>query len=279
MQKESLIKTTLQHGISAASINDSLSTARAKEPLPTLQTYCKSKTFIAHSGVNPLAGAASALFSLVHRLRTLESPSDIPALHQGLVHEIKAFECAAQTRGYRGDEILIARYFLCATFDEVIQTTSWGKACEWQIHHSILNVFQGEPWGGDRFFLILQKLQQEMSTHRDLLEFAYLCLSLGFQGRYRHSPEERDDLDRLVDDLYQALREQKEKEPVKKHHGVKPFRKFPPLMSKPLPLWLIGTLTFAVLATFYLGFNYVLDLTANPINMDLVKITTHHDPI
>jgi type IV/VI secretion system ImpK/VasF family protein len=277
MQKESLIKTTVKNELPYASTNDPISPTRAKEPLPTLQTYCKSKTFIANSGVNPLAAAASALFSLIHKLRRLETCQDLEKTQSLLIHEIKAFECAAQTRGYRADEILIARYLLCATLDEIIHTTTWGKACDWQLQYGLLPVFQGESWGGERFFLILKKLQENSELHHDLLEFAYLCLSLGFQGRYRHLTHGRDDLDQVLDELYHGIRYQQEEDAKKLNNPIKPFKKLPKLMTKPIPLWLIGTLTLTLLTTLYLGLNYVLTLTANPVYKDLSTIMKHHD--
>lgn len=279
MHRESLIKSSSQVEPRHHSSNDPISPARAKEPLPTIQTYCKSKTFIANSGVNPLVAAASALFALVQKLRKTDQSPDIEKTFQALSHEIKAFECAAQTRGYKADEILIARYILCATLDEMIQTTSWGKIHEWQHDHSLLFTFQGESWGGERFFLILEKLRETPDIHIDLLEFAYICLSLGFQGRYRQLNNGRDDLDQVVDELYHDIRNHREPNYTRHNNPKKLFRKLPKMIAKPISLWLIGAMTVVLLATIYLGFNYVLKLSAAPVYQDLATISKTHDTI
>jgi type IV/VI secretion system ImpK/VasF family protein len=277
MQKESLIKTSTKGERVQLPTNDPISPARAKEPLPTLQTYCKSKTFIANSGINPLVAAASALFSLIHKLRKLKQAPPLENTQAALIHEIKAFECAAQTRGYRADEILVARYILCTTLDEIIHTTEWGKLHNWQNQYSLLQTFQGESWGGERFFLILEKLRDNTQLHRDLLEFAYLCLSLGFQGRYRHLTHGRDDLDQVMDELFHDIRREREETYTKLNNPIKLFKKLPRLMSKPIPVWLIAAFTMALLATVYLGFNYVLKINALPVYKDLSTIMNHHD--
>lgn len=277
MQKESLIKSSVQGELTKASINDPISPTRAKEPLPTIQTYIKSKTFIANSGINPLVAAASALFSLVNKLRKLTICPDIMKTRSALIHEIKAFECAAQTRSYRANEILIARYIICTTLDEIIHGTQWGKAHDWHGQYSLLQTFQGESWGGERFFLILEKLRENTDLHVDLLEFAYVCLSLGFQGRYRHLTQGKEDLDLVMDELFHDIRDQRETQYQKHNHPVKIFRKLPKIMGKPLSLWLIIALTFGLLGTTYLGFNYILKLNATPIYKDLTTITKQQD--
>ncbi len=277
MQKESLIKSSVKGELTKASINDPISPTRAKEPLPTIQTYIKSKTFIANSGINPLVAAASALFSLVYKLRKLNTCPDIVKTKAALVHEIKAFECAAQTRSYRSNEILIARYIICATLDEIIHSTGWGKAHDWHGQYSLLHTFQGESWGGERFFLILEKLRENTDLHVDLLEFAYVCLSLGFQGRYRHLNQGKEDLDQVMDELFHDIRDQRETQYTKHNNPNKKFRNLPKIMGKPVPLWLITALTIALLGTTYLGFNTVLKLNATPIYKDLTTITKQHN--
>ncbi len=58
---------------------------------------------------------------------------------------------------------------------------------------------------GDRFFDVLAGMQKDPGRWKDALEVTYLCLSLGFQGRYRLSPRGASELDRIREGLYQLL--------------------------------------------------------------------------
>jgi type VI secretion system protein ImpK len=54
--------------------------------------------------------------------------------------------------------------------------------------------FHRETVGGDRFYDLLSRLEQDPGGNIDLLEFMYMCLSLGFEGTAarrsggRHTP-------------------------------------------------------------------------------------------
>ena len=63
---------------------------------------------------------------------------------------------------------------------------------------------------GERFFDLLGQLRQNPGTFLPVLELMYLCLSLGFQGRYRLSPRGPGELDRLREDLYAIIVRQRQ---------------------------------------------------------------------
>ncbi|WP_235378984.1 type IVB secretion system protein IcmH/DotU [Candidatus Coxiella mudrowiae] len=60
----------------------------------------------------------------------------------------------------------------------------------------LLKTFQGEMWDGERFFVILKRSAEELALHLDLLELGYLCLSLGYQGKYDEKPDGCGDFSR-----------------------------------------------------------------------------------
>ncbi|MAZ40427.1 MAG: hypothetical protein CMF49_09950 [Legionellales bacterium] len=204
MQKESLIKKvaiTPQPELgSASNLSSSI-----REPLPTIQTYCQSKTFIAAHGINNLVASASGLFSLLSKLRELFSYENITQLKQDLIHEIKAFECAALNHGYAEQQILIARYAICATLDDAILHTSWGAKSNWQ-EDTLLYIFHGEMWGGERLFTLLEHLKSNSEEHIALLEFIYTCMSLGFEGKYRVNAQDKDSFYAILDTTYRLIK-------------------------------------------------------------------------
>jgi type VI secretion system protein ImpK len=58
---------------------------------------------------------------------------------------------------------------------------------------------------GERFFDRLEHLKREPGRYHDLLELMYLCMALGFEGRYRVVRNARPTLAERREDLYRLL--------------------------------------------------------------------------
>ncbi|MBY0545159.1 MAG: type IVB secretion system protein IcmH/DotU [Gammaproteobacteria bacterium] len=237
-----------------------------------IQTYCPSKTFIARSGVNPLVACASALFSLIAKLRHTEDYADISQLRADLIHEIKAFECAAVGRHYNAEQIVMARYVICATLDECIVQTQWGRAGDWH-RLSLVNAFEEDETTGERVFALLDRLRSKIKHSIDLIEFFYLCLSLGFEGKYRFIDNGHQSLDLLLDELYRLIRSERGDLrgalTLVKSNSVTPLTK--KTFEFPLKRLLIGT--GSILAVIYLSFVMMLHIEIQPVYQLLSAMT------
>lgn len=64
-------------------------------------------------------------------------------------------------------------------------------------------------------FILLERLIREPVRYRDLLEFLYLCFSLGFRGRYKVAMQQQDEFERIYQRLHHVLH---------KLRGDAPFR-------------------------------------------------------
>lgn len=134
-------------------------------------------------GLNPLVRAANPLLDLAVPLRYRASYPDVEALRLQLTNAIKQFETDAKGSHVALDIIAAARYALCTLLDEMISSTPWGGNGVWACN-SLLVAFHNEGSGGEKFFLILQRLAQDPDRNLDVLELMYLCLALGLEGRY-----------------------------------------------------------------------------------------------
>ena len=63
--------------------------------------------------------------------------------------------------------------------------------------------------GGERFFEILEQMQQDLGHHAEVVELMYLCTSLGFEGRYRVMPRGVAALTELRDGVYRTIRKRR----------------------------------------------------------------------
>ncbi len=217
------------------------------------------------AGLNPLESAASPLLVLLARLKNTSSHSDPAGLRNQLIEEIKNFDSHARELGVTDPTLLkAARYVLCTALDDAVLNTPWGSASIWQ-QQSLLITFHKEAWGGEKFFQLLESLLKDPGRNLDLLELMYLCLSLGFQGRYRVLKDGRNQLEEVRDHLYHTIRTQRgdfERELSPHWRGVVDRRN--PLLRY-VPLWVIAALAGALLVGIYLFFSLRLSDASDPV--------------
>lgn len=153
---------------------------------------------------NRLIDAATPLFGLSLRVRSLTECYNIEAVYKQTVDEIKAIEIELTERGYEHAILMAYRYILCAFLDEAVMGTSWGSACVWA-EHSMLSRFHNETWGGEKVYSILARLEGEAEKYQELLEFIHACLLLGFEGKYRVIENGHNERERVISHLRQTL--------------------------------------------------------------------------
>ena len=154
--------------------------------------------------INPMIDAATPLLGLVQRVRQLSRYERVNELYQRVETEILAIEPELMAQGYEHGVVLSFRYILCSFIDEAVMSRDWGSQSEWS-QHSLLARFHNETWGGEKVFVLLALLQEEPVRYRDILEFIYLCLCLGFEGRYKVMSQGRDEFERMVRQLHKLL--------------------------------------------------------------------------
>ena len=90
--------------------------------------------------------------------------------------------------GVVAEDAIVARYVLCTFVDSAVLNTPWGAQGDWA-GQSLLVIFHKEVSGGEKFFSILDRLRSNPSRYIDLIELVYVCLALGYEGKYRHDPQ------------------------------------------------------------------------------------------
>ncbi len=207
--------------------------------------------------LNPLVAAASPLLSEVVRFKHSLESEDLQALHGQLSSAIKLFEHRALHDGAESSQVMAARYVLCTVLDEAVVTTPWGNESEWS-QMSLLSSFHNETFGGEKFFQLLERLTRNPVKHLPMLELMYLCLSLGFEGKYRVLPRGMLELEAVRDSLYRQIRQMRGDIPreLSPHwEGLKDTRR---RLVRIVPWWMVALFTLACLGVIYGGFAWVL---------------------
>lgn len=206
---------------------------------------------------NPLVAASALLLSEVVRLKTNAAAENFDALNERLNVAIKLFEHRALQEGVDGGQVMAARYVLCTVVDEAVVTTPWGNESAWS-QMSLLSTFHNETFGGEKFFQLLEHLSRNPVKHLPMLELMYICLSLGFEGKYRVLPRGMLELEAIRDSLYRQIRQLRGDIPreLSPHwEGLKEGRR---KLVRIVPGWLVAVATLSGLALLYAGFSWVL---------------------
>ncbi len=228
------------------------------------------------AGLNPLEKSASLLLNLLGQIRNTASHPNPTALHQQLAGEIRQFESRAQKSGIAPETIFTARYILCTTVDEFVLSTPWGAVSVFR-NQSLLRLFHHETSGGEKFFLLLDKLIHDPARNIDLLELMYVCLALGFQGRYRVETDGINTLEAIRENLYRTIRNYRGDSEMALSPHWKGVDKS--LISKTvrLPLWAIISIVLAVLAFIFIAFSFSLNRSSEPLYVALSTTGTEEN--
>jgi len=156
-------------------------------------------------GLNTLVAAAWAVLAEAAQLKGRVGRESLGALNERLVSAITQFEQCAVHSGVEGAEVNTARYVLCAVLDEAVVTAQWDSHGDWS-KMSLLSRFHHETLGGEKFFTLLERLSRDPIKQVALLELMYLCLAIGFEGKYRVVERGVVQLDAVRDGLYRQIR-------------------------------------------------------------------------
>ncbi len=133
---------------------------------------------------NPLINAFSPLLGLAPELEAASPPSNADVLRERMVENVTDARDAAVTAGVPLNGADKAAWFVAALLDDIALNTPWGAASSWPRMPLVAQLY-GNVDAGTRFFDLTQDLMAYPDRDPHLLELAYLCLSLGFRGKYR----------------------------------------------------------------------------------------------
>jgi len=216
------------------------------------------------SGVNSLVSAASSLLALTHQLRNTLSHGDITALHNRLSERIREFENQARMLGNDPDTIQKSSYVLCSLIDETILNTVWGSNSFWG-RQPLLSVFHNETSGGENFFIILDQLLRNPNADLNLIELLFVCLSLGFKGQYSVIEQGQEKLESLRSAVFETIRRRRGEFPRELSRNWQGSSEQRSALRRHVPLWVVAAVAGVLLLSVFIGFNMVLEETANPV--------------
>lgn len=202
-------------------------------------------------GRSPLAAAAAPLLDLLARIGARGLPVGNPEdLRDRAMQALRNFDSECRAAQVPQEQLRAAHYALCAALDDTALATPWGQSSSWAAR-SLSSTFHQDVRSGERFFDLLAGMQKEPGRYLAALEVCYLCLSLGFRGKYRLDSRGGAEVERLREGLYQLLASAGgswERELSPRWRGVDAPHQGP---GRRVPGWVIATVALALLALGY----------------------------
>lgn len=208
-------------------------------------------------GLNPLISAAAHILSEVVRLRNNPPAEDLESLQHSYIDAIKRFERVALQSGVENSQVMSARYVMCTVLDEAVVCTTWGVESAWA-KYSLLASFHNETFGGEKVFQLLDRITRNPVKYLPLIELIYVCLSLGFEGKYRVMNRGTLELEAIRDSLYRQIKQLRGDVPKAlspQWQGLQTNRRG---LIRIVPWWMVVIFTIICLVIMYSGFAFVL---------------------
>ena len=249
--------------------------ARPSAP-PSYDSYANpgSAQFKTQYGLNPIVNAASMLIAVFYKTRQTVTHPNVGGLHQQLVAAIRTFEDKAKEKNISPEMVLAARYIICAALDEVVLNTPWGAESAW-MQRTLLSTFHNETHGGEKFFLLLDKMKERPAQNLDMLELMYIFLSLGFEGKYHLTARGRDMVEKIRDDLFQTIRTYRGEYERALSPSWQGLGKAKNTLANYVPMWVVASVLAGILVLSYSGFRYWLYHSTDTVAQQLDDISAN----
>jgi len=245
------------------SISDGPATPPLSVPPPSAAALADTTRFL-DEGIsrNTLLRGAVTVFAMVRHVRTMPRNDDVAGLHEQVLRTVKAFEAKARELGASPEAAYAGRYALCALIDETVLSTPWGSDSVWN-EQSLLATLHNETRGGEKFFQILSRMAEDPLRNLDLLELLYVCLCLGFRGKYGVVQNGSAQLQEIEQRLYQTIRTQRGTPESELSVHWRGATDRGAAVARFLPLWVVPVLVCSVAVLLYLGFSYSLNRSSD----------------
>lgn len=199
---------------------------------------------------NCVLGNCLPILCYAAQLRQMSSAPDLNRLFSELVMQIKTIGENLRNAGKTDDVIVTSRYLICSFIDEMVLTTPWGGNSNWSTQ-SLLSFFHKEALGGAKFFEILKRNEQQSARYIDVLELSYVCLSLGFLGKYRLQANGPSEISSLQENLYQHIRQVRQHQDIPLSSVTEGIDTRRNTLTKGKLLWFTAVISLAILLLSY----------------------------
>jgi type VI secretion system protein ImpK len=202
-----------------------------------------------------LAEIFAPCFTLILKLRASDEFGDPDTLRQRTKELLDDAERKALSTGVSPDDIRAAKFALVAFIDETVLSSDWSQKEAWASTPLQLELYDQYD-AGEVFFDRLERLRENPKDNTEALEIYYLCMTLGFKGKYQIHGQER--LREIIEKTYEELRRQ----PGMGGKDLAPYGAPRGLVAKEvkskLPTWVIAVAAALIGLLIYTGMYFYI---------------------
>lgn len=209
-----------------------------------------------------LSEVFSPCFTLVLQLRSTDALGDAEVLRQRIKRLLDKAAQEAARAGADHEDVQAARFALVAFIDETILSSEWPQKDHWLARPLQLEIFDRYD-AGEEFFVKLDELRASRAVRAEVLEVYYLCMALGFKGRYQLHDQAR--LRLLIEETYSELRRLPGMgSGVLSAHG-KPRDQVATEVKSKLPAWIVAAAAAVLGLLIYVGMSFYISGAAQDV--------------
>lgn len=206
-----------------------------------------------NSNTNPFITASTPLFEAILEIDKNGLNSKVDEIRDEFISRINSFNEKCVENKLENMEVLVARYILCTFIDEKLNE-KLSDNDNW-FNRSLLSIFHNETYGGENFFHLLDKFLKTPAKYINILELMYICLSLGFLGRYRVINKGEMEINSIKDGLYRQIKIVQGREPLTFYEKAEPSQNRFKLFNKiSYPILIFSIATLIILIYIFLSF-------------------------
>jgi type VI secretion system protein ImpK len=202
-----------------------------------------------------LPDVAVDIISFAIQLKGMKDPGDPEAFRARVGELFQIFDTRAAGADVSPPNAALAKYALAAFIDEIVLNSDWALRESWSGKPLQLEYFNDFA-AGEEFFNKLDTVRHTDDPKRiDVLEVYYLCLALGFQGKYG-GLEGLEKLRRLTDDIAKEIRRVRGagdlSGPAAAAAAQAPHR------VRDFPVWMVAVACLGILLVLYVVLSWLL---------------------
>jgi type VI secretion system protein ImpK len=213
-------------------------------------------------GDSGLAGRFAPCLTLILKLRSTREFGDPATLRRRIKGFLQRAERDALSTGAAPEAVRSAKFAVVAFLDETILASDWSEKEAWVNTPLQLELYDRYD-AGEVFFDRLQTILDAPERRAEELEVYYLCLALGFKGKYQiHEQERRRE---LLERAARALRDHADRTT----DGLSPQgRPQAPAAGEQrywVPTWVIGVAALLAALLLYVGLSVYISGSAHEV--------------
>jgi type VI secretion system protein ImpK len=207
-----------------------------------------------------LADLCADLLAFALELKRSGDPGDVETLRLRIDEQFRDMDVRARQADVPQGDVQLAKYAIAAFIDETILTSSWTIKDAWADKPLQLAYFNDFS-AGEEFYTKIDAARG--AKNASVLEVYYLCLALGFRGKYvdlQGMEKKKILMDTMLREIKAAL--------PPEIQGLSPRWQPPdalPAMARNFPAWLVAAAGGLFLLGLYLLLSLLLGFRADAV--------------